>query len=269
MTRERSTRGSMTSCLRDEARAVEEHVAACRPCADAVAEARGLIAASSRILMSLDSVPRDVVPLPSTPRSDAERGAETPAAPVVAPRSSSQATAARAAAVVPRSVARGCRCCGHGGRNIRVDASERARHARSERNRGVVPGVRPDRRFGGAVVCRCVRRPCGSALGGAFAGRAGAAVVRCRGGCGWPAAGRIRSRRHTHASGRGSPGIERESRRREARECSSSATRGVGAGRTAASVGEDIGGRPREGRIRRAGRAAPTIAREARQRCEG
>jgi len=75
----------------DEARAVEEHVAACGPCADAVAEARGLIAASSRILMSLDSVPRDVVPLPSTPRSDAERGAETPATPVVAPRSSSQA----------------------------------------------------------------------------------------------------------------------------------------------------------------------------------
>ena len=75
----------------DEARAVEEHVAACGPCADAVAEARGLIAASSRILMSLDSVPRDVAPLPSTPRSDAERGAETPATPVVAPRSSSQA----------------------------------------------------------------------------------------------------------------------------------------------------------------------------------
>jgi anti-sigma factor RsiW len=75
----------------DEARTVEEHVAACRPCADAVAEARGLIAASSRILMSLDSVPRDVVPLPSTRRSDAERGAETPATPVVAPRSSSQA----------------------------------------------------------------------------------------------------------------------------------------------------------------------------------
>ena len=47
---------------RDEAEAAEAHVAECRQCADAVAEARGLIAASSRILMSLDSVPRDVAP---------------------------------------------------------------------------------------------------------------------------------------------------------------------------------------------------------------
>ena len=46
----------------DEAAAAEAHVAACRPCADAVAEARGFIAASSRILMSLDDVPRDVSP---------------------------------------------------------------------------------------------------------------------------------------------------------------------------------------------------------------
>ena len=34
----------------DEAQQVEAHVAECRQCADAVAEARGLIAASSRIL---------------------------------------------------------------------------------------------------------------------------------------------------------------------------------------------------------------------------
>jgi len=46
----------------DEAAAAEAHVAGCRPCADAVAEARGFIAASSRILMSLDGVPRDVAP---------------------------------------------------------------------------------------------------------------------------------------------------------------------------------------------------------------
>jgi hypothetical protein len=46
----------------DEAVAVEAHVAECRQCADAVAEARGLIAASSRILTALDSVPREVVP---------------------------------------------------------------------------------------------------------------------------------------------------------------------------------------------------------------
>ena len=46
----------------EEALAVEGHVAECRQCADAVAEARGLIAASSRILTALDSVPREVVP---------------------------------------------------------------------------------------------------------------------------------------------------------------------------------------------------------------
>jgi hypothetical protein len=40
----------------DAARAAA-HVAACRSCADAVAEARGLIAASSRILTALDAVP--------------------------------------------------------------------------------------------------------------------------------------------------------------------------------------------------------------------
>jgi hypothetical protein len=47
---------------RDEAAQVEAHVAECRQCADAVAEARGLIAASSRILTALDGVPREVVP---------------------------------------------------------------------------------------------------------------------------------------------------------------------------------------------------------------
>src|SRR5688500_13481949 len=45
---------------RDEAAAVEAHVAECRPCADTVAEARGFIAASSRILTALDGVPREV-----------------------------------------------------------------------------------------------------------------------------------------------------------------------------------------------------------------
>jgi len=47
---------------RDEALEVEAHVAECRQCADAVAEARGLVAASSRILTALDIVPREVVP---------------------------------------------------------------------------------------------------------------------------------------------------------------------------------------------------------------
>ncbi|MEP6690415.1 MAG: carboxypeptidase-like regulatory domain-containing protein [Gemmatimonadaceae bacterium] len=42
--------------------AVEAHVAACAACAAAVAEARGLIAASARILSSLDDVPAGVIP---------------------------------------------------------------------------------------------------------------------------------------------------------------------------------------------------------------
>ncbi|HEU5185709.1 MAG TPA: zf-HC2 domain-containing protein, partial [Gemmatimonadaceae bacterium] len=41
----------------DEAARVDAHVASCARCADAVAEARGLIAASSRILTALDQVP--------------------------------------------------------------------------------------------------------------------------------------------------------------------------------------------------------------------
>jgi anti-sigma factor RsiW len=46
----------------DEAARVEAHVNECPQCAERVAEARGLIAASSRILMALDSVPNRVVP---------------------------------------------------------------------------------------------------------------------------------------------------------------------------------------------------------------
>ena len=41
----------------DEAARAEAHVTACATCADAVAEARGFIAASSRILTALDNVP--------------------------------------------------------------------------------------------------------------------------------------------------------------------------------------------------------------------
>jgi anti-sigma factor RsiW len=46
----------------EEAARVEAHVAECPQCAIAVAEARGFIAASSRILTALDHVPRGVVP---------------------------------------------------------------------------------------------------------------------------------------------------------------------------------------------------------------
>jgi anti-sigma factor RsiW len=46
----------------EEAARVESHVSECASCAAAVAEARGFIAASSRILTALDDVPRGVVP---------------------------------------------------------------------------------------------------------------------------------------------------------------------------------------------------------------
>jgi anti-sigma factor RsiW len=46
----------------DEAARAEAHVASCTVCAEAVAEARGLIAASTRILTALDDVPAGVVP---------------------------------------------------------------------------------------------------------------------------------------------------------------------------------------------------------------
>jgi hypothetical protein len=47
------------------AREVETHVASCAQCSDAVAEARGLIAGSSRVLLALDDVPGGVVPATS------------------------------------------------------------------------------------------------------------------------------------------------------------------------------------------------------------
>ena len=47
----------------DEAARVEAHLKECPECAAAVAEARGFIAASSRILTALDNAPRGVVPV--------------------------------------------------------------------------------------------------------------------------------------------------------------------------------------------------------------
>src|SRR5262249_47269699 len=46
----------------DEAARVAEHVKTCRECADAVADARGLIAGASRIVSSLDVVRGGVIP---------------------------------------------------------------------------------------------------------------------------------------------------------------------------------------------------------------
>ena len=46
----------------EESAALESHVAACADCSTAVAEARGLVAASSRIVSALDVVPGGVIP---------------------------------------------------------------------------------------------------------------------------------------------------------------------------------------------------------------
>ena len=53
----------------EEAKAVEAHAAECEQCAAAVAEARGFIAASSRILTALDDAPRGVIPIRPAVRS--------------------------------------------------------------------------------------------------------------------------------------------------------------------------------------------------------
>ena len=52
----------------DEAARVEAHVGECPECAAAVAEARGFIAASSRILTALDNAPRGVIPVAAPKR---------------------------------------------------------------------------------------------------------------------------------------------------------------------------------------------------------
>src|SRR5689334_2872788 len=46
----------------DEAQALEAHLVTCPECSASVAEARGLVAASSRIVSALDVIPGDVIP---------------------------------------------------------------------------------------------------------------------------------------------------------------------------------------------------------------
>jgi hypothetical protein len=75
----------------EEATSLEEHIAECDACARAIGEARGLIAASSRILSALDVVPAGV--LPPAP-------ADAGLAPVRAPRRWLPPYARVAAAVV-------------------------------------------------------------------------------------------------------------------------------------------------------------------------
>lgn len=52
----------------DEAALLEAHVKECPQCAAAVAETRGFIAASSRILTALDNAPRGVIPAAAPPK---------------------------------------------------------------------------------------------------------------------------------------------------------------------------------------------------------
>ncbi len=54
----------------EEAARVDSHVSECASCAATVAEARGFIAASSRILTALDNVPRGVLPAVPAKRRD-------------------------------------------------------------------------------------------------------------------------------------------------------------------------------------------------------
>ncbi len=53
----------------EEAAALEAHVAVCQECTASVAEARGYIAASSRIVTALDAVPGNVIPAARPKRS--------------------------------------------------------------------------------------------------------------------------------------------------------------------------------------------------------
>ncbi len=87
----------------EEARRIEAHLAECPSCAAAVAEARGVIAASSRILSALDVVPADVIP-PAQPvaAAAATHAARPPNAAFASRRTGSRwlPRAARIAAVI-------------------------------------------------------------------------------------------------------------------------------------------------------------------------
>src|SRR5436190_11792447 len=59
----------------EEAARVEQHAAECAACANAVAEARGLVAGASRILSALDDAPGGVVPRSAGVAGRGARGA--------------------------------------------------------------------------------------------------------------------------------------------------------------------------------------------------
>jgi hypothetical protein len=85
----------------EEAEQLEAHVATCSECQAAVAEARGLIAASSRILGALDNVPSGVVPKSGDASPFVERLRAAPAgAPTPVPRWSPRVWAMAATVVM-------------------------------------------------------------------------------------------------------------------------------------------------------------------------
>src|SRR5688572_26519684 len=57
----------------EEGAAVESHARDCASCAATIAEARGLVAASSRIISALDVVPGGVIPGSTTPAINKQR----------------------------------------------------------------------------------------------------------------------------------------------------------------------------------------------------
>ena len=71
-----------------EVREVEAHMASCEACSRLAAEARGLVAASSRILTALDDVPGDVIPIapPAAMREDASIAGPTAVRKIEVPR---------------------------------------------------------------------------------------------------------------------------------------------------------------------------------------
>ena len=78
----------------EQGREIERHTGACAECAASVAEARGFIAASSRILSALDNVPGGVLPQPSG-TADAESAPTDDLAVLRSKRRAGAAAAAR------------------------------------------------------------------------------------------------------------------------------------------------------------------------------
>ncbi len=126
----------------EERAALEAHIAECEQCAAAVAEARGFIAASSRILTALDSVPGGVIPAAST--APAGLQGVSVARPVRRPFVASRAWMAVAAVLVLSTVTVIAVRPGSQSAQLRVaratrDEKEIASSAAPSLNKGVAP----------------------------------------------------------------------------------------------------------------------------------